>query len=125
MARREIARPALPRVPCALPVCKARALVRMETPSGTANVCAEHFLFFAQAEAAIFCETHGLATVGQMREFCREKMRRFGRRSFEDWARTITQDTVMLMLRTGSDKVLARLKDGGYIDSDFKVTHGT
>jgi hypothetical protein len=108
-----------------MPSCMQGATVRMETPSGRSNVCLGHFLFFAQSEAAIYCEANGLETVEQMREFCRQKMRSFGRRSFDDWASTIKQDTVTLMIRTGADKALARLREGGYIDSDFKVTHGT
>lgn len=76
-------------------------------------------------ESKAFCDRMGLRTIDEMREFCRQRARTFGRGiSFEQWSKTITQRTVDIIAVTGGrsdEQCLERLRAVGAIDGRNKL----
>ena len=60
-------------VECAYGGCPHDATIRLQTPTGWANVCNGHYHMRISADAHAFTKAHGLQTVDQMRAFIKGK----------------------------------------------------
>lgn len=88
--------------------------------------CEECATAIRQAASAAFCESQGLRTVKEKREFCRRLTREglFRGASFESWAKNMTQKTVDIIVLNGSaadEHCLERLRAAGVIDGANKL----
>jgi hypothetical protein len=111
----------IPLLPCGRGGCKNPAKVKV----------AERWVCFAcrdelrSDESQKFCESKGLRTIDEKRDYCKRMARSFGRSlSFEGWAKAIKQEAVDFLARddsTGSREALERLKAEGAIDGRNKV----
>src|SRR5262245_48267220 len=104
----------LPPVACAYQGCEKHAVASVNG-SGV-NLCAQHYVEIAQREADVFCNAQGLENVEDKIAYCRMQMKHFGRGNFETWAKTVTQQTVAILVRAGNKKLLDKLRDAGVID---------
>lgn len=107
-------------ITCDVGSCKNRATTVFEKR----NVCESCRADMRHEEARKFCESRGLRTVDEMRAYCRDQAKKFGRGpTFEDWAKNITQKTVDIAERMwGSDNdLLTRLRAEGAIDGRNKL----
>lgn len=107
----------VPRIACAYDLCLHPAIVRMNS----ANLCRMHYDFQAERDAELFCDAQGLKTVVERRAWCAERIHSFGRKSFTDWAASLSQDTVDLMRRVGLHGALDKLRRLGRIDEAGKL----
>ena len=64
--------PAKEHIQCAHQECGNHAIVRERTPSGWANLCYEHMMAAANKRAKEYCESLGLKTAQDCRDWLRE-----------------------------------------------------
>ena len=105
-----------PRVDCDFDACDQKAIARVPGVVGLANVCAKHYAFLAQREAELFCDSQALQSVADKLAYCRTMMKQFGNGNFESWSRSVTQQTVAILIQSGNHKLLDKLRGAGVID---------
>lgn len=120
LEREAAALPPIPLLPCGRGGCKNPAKVKV----------AERWVCFAcrdelrSDESRKFCEARGLRTVEEMRAYCKEKARSFGRAgSFDAWTKNMTQSTVDIIRRLDGARspTLDRLLEAGVVDGADKL----
>lgn len=118
MAGRNKAATAGERISCAYDLCQDRAIARLNTNTGWANLCKRHYDFRAEADSEVFCDAQGLKTVAEKQAWCRQKMKSFGHGDFSDWAARLEQKDVDFFKRLGFAQLIQKLRDHGLIDSE-------
>jgi len=91
-----------PRAPCAHETCNVLSMVRVQTPTGWANLCLSHYASQNDEEARRYCRDHGLDTTEKKIAHCRSLWKK--PRDPRAWMKNPKSD----IARQWRDEILAR-----------------
>lgn len=69
----------MPHVPCAFENCLHRAMIVVDTPTGKAKLCYDHYELHYAKVARDWCLSRGLDTTDKCRQFVKDNIRKIGR----------------------------------------------